>query len=150
METEDLLPHSQKPTTCPYSEPDLFSPCLSFTSWRCISILFSHLLLGLPCRLFASGFPTKTLYALLFYPYVLHSPSISFSMVWSTRQCLVSSTCHLVPRNLILSTPLLPRPSYTKLSSSTPFPNTLSLRFSNCASCKLHEEDNQWLQAKPP
>ena len=27
MEPEDLLPHSQVPTTCPYPEPALSSPC---------------------------------------------------------------------------------------------------------------------------
>ena len=36
------------------------------TSWR--SILPSHLCLGLPSGLFPSGFPTKTLYALLLSP----------------------------------------------------------------------------------
>ena len=32
------------------------------TSWKSILILFSHLRLGLPSRLFPSGFPTKSLY----------------------------------------------------------------------------------------
>ena len=32
------------------------------TSWRSILILSTHLRLGLPSRLFPSGFPTKTLY----------------------------------------------------------------------------------------
>jgi hypothetical protein len=27
MEPEDLLPHSQEPATCPYSEPDEPRPC---------------------------------------------------------------------------------------------------------------------------
>ena len=35
------------------------------TSWRSILILSTHLHLGLPSGLFPSGFPTKTLYALL-------------------------------------------------------------------------------------
>jgi len=34
--------------------------------------------LGLPSGLFPSAFPTKTLYAPLLSPYVLHAPSISF------------------------------------------------------------------------
>ena len=38
------------------------------TSWRYILILSTHLRLGLPCGLFPSGFPTKTLYAPLSSP----------------------------------------------------------------------------------
>ena len=38
------------------------------TSWRSISILSSHLCLGLPSGLLPSGFPTKTLYMLLLSP----------------------------------------------------------------------------------
>ena len=38
------------------------------TSWRSTFILTSHLCLGLPSGLFPSGFPTKTLYALLLSP----------------------------------------------------------------------------------
>ena len=38
------------------------------TSWRCILLLSSHIHLGLPSGLFPSGFPTKTLYALLLSP----------------------------------------------------------------------------------
>ena len=37
------------------------------TSWRSILILSSYLCLGLPSGLFPSGFPTKILYALLFF-----------------------------------------------------------------------------------
>jgi hypothetical protein len=38
------------------------------TSWKSILILPSYLCLGFPSGLFPSGFPTKTLYALLFVP----------------------------------------------------------------------------------
>ena len=52
------------------------------TSWRAIWILSSQLRLGLPNSLFPSGYPTKNLYARCSPAYVLHAPSISFS-IWS-------------------------------------------------------------------
>ena len=74
METESSLPHSQDPVTCLCSEPDKFSPCPNFTSWRSILILFSHLLLGLQSGLLPLGFPTKTLHAsLLFLIHATHT-----------------------------------------------------------------------------
>ena len=42
------------------------STCPQPTSWRSILILPTHLRLGLPSGLFPSGFPTRTLYALLY------------------------------------------------------------------------------------
>ena len=48
------------------------------TSWRPILTPFSHQRPGLPSGLFPSGFPTKTLYAILLFPHVLHAPPISF------------------------------------------------------------------------
>ena len=38
------------------------------TSWRCISILSSHLRLGLPSGLFLSGFPHENTYTPLRFP----------------------------------------------------------------------------------
>jgi hypothetical protein len=57
-----------KHATRPYSEPDLSSPRAQPTSWRFISVLFSHLRLGLPNGLSPSGFPIKTLFAPLLTP----------------------------------------------------------------------------------
>ena len=54
MKRDGPLPNSQVPTTCPYSEPE--------KSIKTPLTQFSHLLLGLPCGLFPSGFPTKNLY----------------------------------------------------------------------------------------
>jgi hypothetical protein len=49
---------------------------------RSILILSTHLRLGLPSGLFASGFPTNILYAFLFPPFVLHVLPISSSLTW--------------------------------------------------------------------
>jgi hypothetical protein len=48
---------------------------------RFILILFSHLFLGLVSRFLSSGFLTNNLCALLFSPFVLHAPPISFSLI---------------------------------------------------------------------
>jgi hypothetical protein len=52
-------------------------------SLRFISILSSHLRLGLPSGLLASDFPTGILYAFIFSACVLHSLSLSSSLTWS-------------------------------------------------------------------
>ena len=67
MEPEGSLPHLQHPATCPYPQPDR-SGSWSSSHLRSILILSFHLLLGLPTVLFASEFPTKTLYAPLLSP----------------------------------------------------------------------------------
>ena len=54
------------------------------TSWRSISILSSHLRLGLPSRHFPSGFPTKTMYTPLLSSYGLHALPISLYMIIGT------------------------------------------------------------------
>jgi len=46
--------------TCPYREPEVFSPWPHSTSWRFILILSSHLRLGLPSGFFPSDLTTKT------------------------------------------------------------------------------------------
>ena len=51
-------------------------------SWRSV-LLSSHLHLGLPSGFFPSGFPTKTLYALLLSPCMLYAPLVSFFSIWS-------------------------------------------------------------------
>ena len=94
MEPEGSLPYSPVPATCPYSEPDLSSPCPTSNSWRSLLILSSHLCFCLPSDLHPSGFPTKTLYTTLFSPYVLHAQPIAFFSILSPEQYWVSSTDH--------------------------------------------------------
>ena len=49
---------------------------------------------GLPSDLLLSGFPTKTLYSPLLYPYALYVPPISFFLICSPGEYMISSTGH--------------------------------------------------------
>ena len=95
-------------------------------SWRSNLILYSHLCLCLPSGLYPSSFPSKIQYTPLLSPYVLHAPPISFFTIWSPEQYLVSSTNHKAPPCVIFSIPLLPRPSWAQIFSSTPYSQTTS------------------------
>ena len=81
------------------------------TSWRSITILSTHLRLGLPSVLFPSDFSTKTLYAPSPHPYAPHVQPISFFLILSPAQYWVRSTDHSAPRCTFSSIPPLPRPS---------------------------------------
>ena len=74
-------------------------------------ILSFHPHLGLPTVLFASGFPTKTLYEPVLSPNVPHASTISFFLVSSPRQYLVMSTNLEAGHYAVSTTPLVPRPS---------------------------------------
>ena len=62
------------------------------TSWKSILILFSYPFLGLVSCLFPSGFPTKTLYAPLLFPYMPQTPPMLFFLIWSFVLYLVKGT----------------------------------------------------------
>ena len=62
------------------------------TSWRSILTLSSHLRLGLPNGLFASGFLTRTLCTTLPSPYAQHVAPISFFSILPPAQYWVRST----------------------------------------------------------
>jgi len=107
MEPEGSLPHSQVPATCPYPEPARSSPHPQHpTSWKSVLILPSHLHLGLPGELFPSGFPTKTLYMPLFFPYTRYKSRPSNSsrfdhpnnIGWGVQiiQLLISGLIHAI------------------------------------------------------
>jgi len=113
MEPKGSLPHAQVPATCPYPETTWSSPYS--TSWRSILILSSQLHLGLPSDRLPSGFPTKTLYALLLCPICVTCPTHLILLDFITRRILgeqyrslSSSLCSLL---ISLVTPSLLGPN---------------------------------------
>ena len=95
--------------------------CIPSTSWRSILTLSSHLCLGFQCGLFPSGFPTKALYAPLFFPIYDTRPTpliLHYLMTWIY---LVMSTDHKASHYVVFSTPLLLHPSYAQICSSAPY-----------------------------
>ena len=120
MKPDGSLPHSQQPATCPYPKPDRSSlrPPSHFSKIH-VSII-SHLRLGLPSCLLPSGFPTKTLYAPLLSPYVLHALPIPAFLTSSPEWYLARYTKHKAPLYVVFSTPPLPRPSQVQISSWAP------------------------------
>ena len=54
-------------------------------------------------------------------PYVLHSPPISFFLILSSEQYLVSSSDHKATLHVVFSTVLLSHPSQAQISSSASY-----------------------------
>jgi hypothetical protein len=114
MEPKGSLPHSQKPVTCPYLEPDLSSPCLPFHLFKI------HFNVILPCmaRYFKVSFPR----------FLNQNPVCSSA---------VSHTCHIPHlshcswfEHLNNSVQTYSRPHYfvPQISSSVPFSWTTSAK----------------------
>ena len=116
MEHESSLPHSQKPPTCPYTEPAPSSPYLQHpTSWRSVLILSSHLCLGLWSDLFPLGFPSKSLCTTLTHTRYMPHPSQSSQFyhpnnIWWAVQIIKLFIMYFspIPRYLFP-----PRPKYS-------------------------------------
>ena len=97
--------------------------CISLhpASQRFISILSSHLHLGLQVVCLPQDFPPKPCMSLSSLPYMLHSLPISFFLIWSPEWYLVRFTKHKASRYVVFSTPLLPRPSQVQISFSASY-----------------------------
>jgi len=80
MVPQGSISHSHQLTTCPNPEPDQSIPFLKIHFN--INLPYMH---GLPSGLFPSDLPTKTMYAILLFPYVPHNLPISFFLIWSPK-----------------------------------------------------------------
>ena len=116
MESQGPLPHSQKPATCPFLEPDQSIPWHHRTFWRSVFVLSSHLRSGLTRCLFPMHVTCPT--------HVILLDLINRIIFVEKYRSWSSSLCSLL-HSPISSSLLGPN---TLLS--TLFSNTLSLRSS--------------------
>ena len=75
-----------------------------------ILILSPYLRLGLPSRLFHSGFPTKILYATFLSPCALHVPPVPWFLIRSPELYFGRNADPKAPTHTVVSIPLLPCP----------------------------------------
>jgi len=116
MTHEGSLPHSQKLATSPGSESDQSSP------WPPPTSLKIHFNIILPYT------PRSPKWSLcLSYPHqnpVYTLPVHLTVLICSPEQYMMSSTDHKALRYVVFSCPLLPCPSYAKISSSASYSRT--------------------------
>jgi len=130
MESEGSLPHSQLSATWPYPESDQSNPFPHPISWRCILILSSHLVLGLPSDSFSQVSPAQACIHLFSLTYVLHSQPVSIFSIWSPEYFYIE--------NKIWS-PALTVPPLFHLTPCTPTKS--NLYFASSLAAALSEPD---------
>ena len=79
------------------------------------------------CYISLSFPPSTTLYTRFLFPMHAIWPVQIIVLLWSTEQYLVMNIDHKAPHYTDCSTPLLPRPSWTQMSSSAPYSRTSSV-----------------------
>lgn len=120
MAHEGLFGRSQVQDTRLCHELDEPSQCSHPTYFRTTLILSSHIQLDIPGGVFPSGFPTKTLHAVL-VSYICTTCSAQLTLlIWSPKQYLVGSTNNEAPHCVIYySLLLLPASEVTECSPAT-------------------------------
>ena len=146
MESEGSLLHFQIPTTCPYPDPDQFSP------YPPSHILKIHLNIILPFMprsskwFFPSVFSTKTLYAPLFSPISATCPAYLILLNLTTRTILGEYKSFSSSLWWFLHSPITSSLLGPNILLNTLFSNTLSLHSSLSVSDHVHTHINK--QAK--
>ena len=96
MEPTSSLPHSRKPTSCPYPQPDQFSPHTISCFFQIHCILFSHLLLlpGAELSLITERFALLNDLLLPFLS-ILDQAVQFFIFIWQMSCLMLSSHLYL-------------------------------------------------------